>query len=279
MAFWKRKNVVESRDNEIIAMSTVIADLKSENEKLNERIKDLKDTNYNLRQQLKGEGIPYNPYPSPFAQRLISYKMEIQDGYLEIIADQEADFTISFNREFDKSKSNYNWINKGDALISLKYDNRGSLFGDTTLIKSPESGIFESVRNKLASKGDVLCRIKLIPENLKKQTLEDLERNEIKENVLKRERKKMIERETLDELIAEGRVFNVITVKNGNRMAIPSDIASAVWNRDGGRCCNCGSREELEFDHIIPISKGGATTFRNLQLLCKTCNVKKSDKI
>lgn len=89
----------------------------------------------------------------------------------------------------------------------------------------------------------------------------------------------MIERETLDELIAEGLVFNVITKKNGVRCSIPMDIASAVWNRDGGRCCICGANEELEFDHIIPISKGGATTFRNLQLLCHSCNSKKSDNI
>ncbi len=89
----------------------------------------------------------------------------------------------------------------------------------------------------------------------------------------------MIERETLDELIAEGLVFNVITTKDGHREPIPSDIANAVWNRDGGQCCICGSRSDLEFDHIIPISKGGATTFRNLQLLCKKCNIRKSDRI
>ncbi|MEI8270115.1 MAG: HNH endonuclease [bacterium] len=52
-----------------------------------------------------------------------------------------------------------------------------------------------------------------------------------------------------------------------------------VWNRDGGRCVNCGSQENLEFDHIIPFSKGGATTYRNMQLLCKKCNIDKSNKL
>ena len=36
--------------------------------------------------------------------------------------------------------------------------------------------------------------------------------------------------------------------------------------------------DELEIDHIKPWSKGGATTLSNAQLLCKSCNVKKSNK-
>lgn len=60
---------------------------------------------------------------------------------------------------------------------------------------------------------------------------------------------------------------------------IRQDVKDKVWNRDGGRCVECGSNENLEFDHIIPFSKGGANTYRNLQLLCQNCNREKSDKI
>jgi hypothetical protein len=60
---------------------------------------------------------------------------------------------------------------------------------------------------------------------------------------------------------------------------ISEDVRDAVWNRDGGKCVQCGSNEDLEFDHIIPFSKGGANTKRNIQLLCESCNRKKSDKI
>lgn len=60
---------------------------------------------------------------------------------------------------------------------------------------------------------------------------------------------------------------------------IPRDVMSAVWQRDDGKCVECGSREDLEFDHIIPFSKGGASTVDNVQILCKKCNLKKSDKI
>ena len=60
---------------------------------------------------------------------------------------------------------------------------------------------------------------------------------------------------------------------------IRQNVKDKVWNRDGGRCVECGSNENLEFDHIIPFSKGGANTYRNIQLLCEMCNRVKSDKI
>ncbi len=66
---------------------------------------------------------------------------------------------------------------------------------------------------------------------------------------------------------------------NSGRERIPDDTQIFVWNRDGGACVNCGSRESLAFDHIIPHSLGGSNSRRNLQLLCDSCNLKKSNKI
>lgn len=60
---------------------------------------------------------------------------------------------------------------------------------------------------------------------------------------------------------------------------IPQDVKNAVWQRDQGRCVQCGASSYLEFDHIIPFSKGGANTVNNVQLLCRNCNSKKSDRI
>jgi 5-methylcytosine-specific restriction endonuclease McrA len=64
-----------------------------------------------------------------------------------------------------------------------------------------------------------------------------------------------------------------------SRVPIPEEVRFAVWRRDQGRCVICGSNEKLEFDHIIPFSKGGSKTERNIQLLCEKCNRGKSDKI
>ncbi len=64
-----------------------------------------------------------------------------------------------------------------------------------------------------------------------------------------------------------------------DRPRIPEEIRISVWRRDQGKCAQCGSRENLEYDHIIPVSKGGSTTIRNIELLCEKCNREKSNKI
>jgi len=66
---------------------------------------------------------------------------------------------------------------------------------------------------------------------------------------------------------------------NTKRIPISQDVKDRVWNRDDGKCVQCGSNEDLEFDHIIPFSKGGANTYRNIQLLCEHCNRSKSAKL
>ena len=64
-----------------------------------------------------------------------------------------------------------------------------------------------------------------------------------------------------------------------NSRYIPQRIKDQVWNRDGGKCIRCGSNEKIEFDHIRPIVRGGKSTYRNLQLLCESCNRSKGAKI
>lgn len=53
-----------------------------------------------------------------------------------------------------------------------------------------------------------------------------------------------------------------------------------IYERDGYRCQICGRRtDDLEVDHIIPISKGGKSTPDNLQTLCHRCNYRKGSDI
>jgi stress response protein SCP2 len=60
---------------------------------------------------------------------------------------------------------------------------------------------------------------------------------------------------------------------------IPQAVKAEVWRRDGGVCVECGGGEHLEFDHVIPFSRGGASSVNNLQLLCRRCNRAKGARI
>lgn len=63
------------------------------------------------------------------------------------------------------------------------------------------------------------------------------------------------------------------------RVSIPTAMRRAVWERDGGKCVECESGFDLQYDHILPVALGGATTVENLQLLCADCNRRKSDSL
>jgi HNH endonuclease len=63
---------------------------------------------------------------------------------------------------------------------------------------------------------------------------------------------------------------------------IPVDLRSQIEQADRGRCCYCltqsvNSGIPLSFDHVLPRSRGGATTFENVCLACRSCNEFKSD--
>lgn len=109
----------------------------------------------------------------------------------------------------------------------------------------------------------------------RKKIAEEKEREEITHKIKERYRRRQLEKIIRQELIDSGELFG----DQPKRPPIPREVVDAVYSRDGGRCVYCGSTENLQLDHIIPFSKGGATTLENLQLLCQKCNLEKSNKI
>ncbi|MSQ41454.1 MAG: HNH endonuclease [Dehalococcoidia bacterium] len=63
------------------------------------------------------------------------------------------------------------------------------------------------------------------------------------------------------------------------RERIPDDVRILAWERDGGRCVRCGAEDDLQFDHLIPVAKGGGNAADNIQVLCGDCNRLKSNAI
>ena len=65
----------------------------------------------------------------------------------------------------------------------------------------------------------------------------------------------------------------------GRRDPMPREVRRVVFERDGGECAECGGTFDLQYDHIIPVARGGASSVENLQLLCGDCNRHKSADI
>ncbi|WP_328291177.1 TerD family protein [Kineococcus sp. NBC_00420] len=77
------------------------------------------------------------------------------------------------------------------------------------------------------------------------------------------------------------RIAKRLVIAPGQRDSrrIPHAVKVAVFQRDGGKCVQCGRSEYLEYDHDIPWSLGGATSEDNLRLLCRRCNQEKGARI
>jgi hypothetical protein len=67
--------------------------------------------------------------------------------------------------------------------------------------------------------------------------------------------------------------------RNPDSRSIPAEVQRAVWKRDGGRCAfvsdtghRCTERQDLQYDHIDPYGRDGASSVSNIRLLCRAHN-------
>jgi len=95
-----------------------------------------------------------------------------------------------------------------------------------------------------------------------------------------------LNRETIDAMIqtmSERIKFHKSVA--GQRALMTSTLRTMIKERDNYTCryCSISLAAEphllLEVDHIVPVSKGGLTTYVNLQTLCWRCNRTKSNKV
>lgn len=80
----------------------------------------------------------------------------------------------------------------------------------------------------------------------------------------------------LDTFISPGK-FGLILDKLAQN-EISQEVKESVMARYEGKCSICQNTDDVDFDHIVPILKGGSNTARNIQLLCRNCRMNKIDE-
>jgi len=78
----------------------------------------------------------------------------------------------------------------------------------------------------------------------------------------------------------EMRLPSVVSLKTYIRPARnPAFTRFNVFLRDRFECQYCGADEDLTFDHVIPRSRGGRTTWDNVVAACAPCNLLKGGRL
>ena len=216
----------------------------------------------------------------------------IQEKYIELKF-RYSDNIKSGRIRVRKIVENRSFVNVGDEIVSVEYDNFAPI-KLTTLY----SGIIEFQKNegfllghyrpfaiifpcKSEESEYTIAKIELLKKeqdiiNEEKIRIfeEEEEKEGIKQKLIKKKRLRDLEKQVHQELLDTGELD-----PENKRPPIPKDVADIIYTRDKGRCVYCDSTENIHLDHIIPFSKGGATNVENLQLLCQKCNLQKSNKI
>ncbi len=87
-----------------------------------------------------------------------------------------------------------------------------------------------------------------------------------------------------DDVTKKSGIYEYLLDGNEKHLSIRTftdSMKREAYEKQGGICSSCGKQfdiEEMEADHIDPWSIGGKTTANNCQMLCKSCNRRKSNK-
>lgn len=84
---------------------------------------------------------------------------------------------------------------------------------------------------------------------------------------------------TVRSVSMEFRLPSVVVLRDYVKPAVyPAFTRFNLFLRDEFECQYCGAKGEMTFDHVVPRSKGGRTTWQNVVAACGPCNLRKGDK-
>jgi 5-methylcytosine-specific restriction endonuclease McrA len=103
--------------------------------------------------------------------------------------------------------------------------------------------------------------------------------------LLLKEKAEIIERAERELHSATTTISRPVVIRLVAYVRIPRDThcrkitRRAVFARDNWTCQYCGARSNLTVDHVIPRSKGGASSWDNIVTCCAPCNRRKGDRL
>lgn len=219
--------------------------------------------------------IPINNEESlEFQEKSIEFQTSVRDGHLAKGNTQVycklwlTDHASMYNITFPKQGI----LKLGGSIIGYKY-----VVSPNGLIASLDTSEHTIAEYEKEEQSKIIQRHNEERERIarRQQEEEEREKEKIRQKLLKQKKQRELERKVQQEMIDSGE----LAMEGTKRRHIPHSVVSEVYRRDGARCVICGSMENLQLDHIIPFSKGGADTAENLQILCQKCNLEKSNKI
>lgn len=82
--------------------------------------------------------------------------------------------------------------------------------------------------------------------------------------------------------VPKARLYHLVRSHARRTVLKDGDLTREDWievlDQHDRKCAYCGTTENIELDHVVPLSKGGRHTKSNVQPLCRSCNARKGAK-
>ena len=177
--------------------------------------------------------------------------------------------TKFFNKLFTESN---NLVSMG---ISKSVINEDLIMVLRGLMGDENSQVIDILRNRLISYLESKLQMDTFEKDVLTQTILELDEEEFP-NIFSD--KRFLPRKITDTFIREFSEKYLEGLTDMTRDILINRIDNEDFKRDKSTCQYCGSKKHLTIDHVMPRSRGGGNTWKNLVACCSRCNVYKGNK-